>query len=131
MGVSGKWIKALVGLKKSEKAQSSEKGDNSSQRTTTSKFRHRRKHSVEIDADKLQEFSDNVAEPIGEANIHSVPDVSESPSASLQAQNVADNQQILREEWAATRIQTAFRGFLKKGWMFYLVGFIGNDTAIS
>ncbi|KAK8683305.1 hypothetical protein V6N13_039369 [Hibiscus sabdariffa] len=28
MGVSGKWIKALVGLKKTEKSQSSEKGEN-------------------------------------------------------------------------------------------------------
>lgn len=28
MGVSGKWIKALVGLKKSEKSQSSVKDDN-------------------------------------------------------------------------------------------------------
>lgn len=28
MGVSGKWIKALVGLKKSEKSQSSEKDEN-------------------------------------------------------------------------------------------------------
>lgn len=28
MGVSGKWIKALVGLRKSEKSQSSEKDEN-------------------------------------------------------------------------------------------------------
>ena len=28
MGVSGKWIKALVGMKKSEKSQSSEKEEN-------------------------------------------------------------------------------------------------------
>lgn len=28
MGVSGKWIRALVGLKKSEKSQSSEKDEN-------------------------------------------------------------------------------------------------------
>jgi hypothetical protein len=28
MGVAGKWIKALVGLKKSEKSQSSEKDEN-------------------------------------------------------------------------------------------------------
>lgn len=91
----------------------------SSQRTATSKFRQRRKHSVDFDADKLQEeFKDNVAEPVGDAN-HSVLDASESPSASLQVQDVAHNQKALREEWAATRIQTAFRGFL----VFFLVSF--------
>lgn len=111
MGVSGKWFKALVGIKKSEKSQSLDKDEN---RTSASKFRHRRKHSVEFDGDKFEEEfdnHDNVA-TVGDTNVVSVPDASESPSASLQVQDVAHNQQVLREEWAATRIQTAFRGFL-------------------
>ncbi|KAJ0020013.1 hypothetical protein Pint_31663 [Pistacia integerrima] len=67
MGVSGKWIRALVGLKKSEKSPSSEKDEN---RAAASKFRHRRKHSVEIDTDKLQdEFDQNAAPLVGDANI--------------------------------------------------------------
>ena len=85
----------------------------SSQRTATSKFQHRRKRSVEFDADKLQEeFNDNVTASFGDANTNSVPEASESVSASLKVHDIGHNEQILREELAATRIQTAFRGFL-------------------
>lgn len=36
-----------------------------------------------------------------------------SPQAQdAQAQEAAHNEQSVKEEWAATRIQTAFRGFL-------------------
>ncbi|KAG4385951.1 hypothetical protein GLYMA_12G189900v4 [Glycine max] len=73
MGVSGKWIKALVGLKKSEKPGSSEKDGN------VGKFHHQRRHGVEFD----------------------------------NAHDAAHNQQM-REELAAIRIQTAFRGFLAR-----------------
>ncbi|KAJ6691603.1 IQ-DOMAIN 5-RELATED [Salix purpurea] len=116
MGVPGKWFKALVGLKKSEKSQSLDKEEN---RATASKFRHRRKHSVEFDADKIQEEFHNHNHNDGDANIRSVPDAFESPFDSLQVQDIAHNQQVLREEMAATRIQTAFRGFLV--WLIYVI----------
>ena len=77
------------------------------------KVRHRRKHSVEINTDVLQEeFNQNAAPPVVDANNHSVVDAADSPSSSLQVQDSAQVQQNTREEWAATRIQTAFRGFL-------------------
>ncbi|KAF1896486.1 hypothetical protein Lal_00034184 [Lupinus albus] len=108
MGVSGKWIRALVGLKKSDKPESSEKDG-----IKVSKFRHRRKTSIEIDNGKLQNESDKGSiPPIEDADAYSNRYVHHSPCTSQQAQVIANNQQITREEWAATFIQTAFRGFL-------------------
>ncbi|XVF69287.1 hypothetical protein PTKIN_Ptkin11bG0068900 [Pterospermum kingtungense] len=121
MGVSGKWIKALVGLKKSEKSQSSEKEEN---RAAASNFRHQRKHSVEFDTNKLQEeLEQDAASPARDANTHVTADVAGSPSGSLEVHDAPLNEHA-REEWAATRIQTAFRGFLARRALKALKGLV-------
>ncbi|KAF8395474.1 hypothetical protein HHK36_019420 [Tetracentron sinense] len=113
MGVSGKWLKTLVGLRRSEKSQSSEKDDNRT--TATSRFWHRRKNSIEFDTDILkEEFAHNTVPPVGDANISSNSDTASSPCSSLQVQAAAQVQENVKEEWAATHIQTVFRGFLRE-----------------
>ncbi|MCD9637743.1 hypothetical protein HAX54_021181 [Datura stramonium] len=113
MGVSSKWIRALVGLKKPEKSHSSEKDENKS--GGTGKFWHRRKHSVEIDSNLLQKeltYDDTVAGSVEDISSTSVPVASNSPSSSHQLDHAPQAKQSMREEMAAIRIQTAFRGFL-------------------
>nr|KYP65504.1 Protein IQ-DOMAIN 1 [Cajanus cajan] len=111
MGVSGKWIKALVGRKKSEKPDSLEKDGIGNK---VSKYRDQKKHSVEFDDGKLpNEFDSDATQPTGDNNGHTNTDAHCSPSTSQQAHDADHNHQN-RQEWAAIRIQTAFRGFLAR-----------------
>lgn len=92
------------------------------QRTgATGKFWHRRKHSVEFDPDLLQEeLNQDAARPAEDSDIPSFSEAACTPSSSVQVQDAGQIQQQ-REEWAATRIQTAFRGFLVRLYFYIFI----------
>ena len=81
--------------------------------TAVGEPQHRRNQSIDIDNNALQEHGQS-SESSADANVRLVSDVAASPSTSIPVQSEAEEHQRNREEWAATYIQTAFRGFLVK-----------------
>ena len=72
----------------------------------------------------------NASSPAEDANTHATADAAGSPSGSLEVHDTALNEHE-REEWAATRIQKAFRGFLVLIPIFHLLSMSNENLKYS
>ena len=95
-------------------------------RASASRFWHRRRQSADLDgAIKGDEFIVGTAPSTGELDIQSSSNSASSPSLHVQVSYQAE--QNLKEECAATVIQTAFRAFL----VLYAVSFTECPSSLK
>ncbi|KAK6129498.1 hypothetical protein DH2020_036731 [Rehmannia glutinosa] len=111
MGASGKWVKALMGLKKPDK------DDNEKVVGKSKKWRLWRSSSGDISGAQLKGFKRN-GEFVGGSDFNSdFSSVNKNVFTTAMATVVRappKDFRAVRQEWAAIRIQTAFRGFLAR-----------------
>nr|XP_051219874.1 uncharacterized protein LOC127337036 [Lolium perenne] len=100
MGASGKWIKTLVGLKPATAAEKHGKGRKWSRLWRSSSGGQGQRGAASAAASEVSETSSSAA-----------ADALSSVVAAVVRAMPGDFR-VIRHEWAALRIQTAFRGFL-------------------
>lgn len=115
MGISARWLKSLVGLRKVEKQQHREQdgdvGRIVQERGVVYQFHCQNQHSQ--DHDNLvtpEEFPDGNSPSEGDCDVASCSE----PAFSSLNEPLPQTEEELREIWAATIIQTAFRAFLAR-----------------
>ncbi|XP_012077262.1 protein IQ-DOMAIN 1 isoform X1 [Jatropha curcas] len=105
MGASGKWVKSLIGLKKSDKEENEKMGK-------SKKWKLWRSSSGDLGSSWKGFKGSNKAaseasgsSPMTDAFSAAMATVVRAPQKGFR---------VVRQEWAAIRIQTAFRGFLAR-----------------
>ncbi|KAK4277334.1 hypothetical protein QN277_015348 [Acacia crassicarpa] len=105
MGASGKWVRSLIGLRKSDKDDHAKEGGGKSK-----KWRLWRSSSGDMSSWKgfrgnHRAASEGSGSPVANAFTAAMATVIRAPPKDFR---------LVRQEWAAIRIQTAFRGFLAR-----------------
>nr|CAB3498699.1 unnamed protein product [Digitaria exilis] len=118
MGISSKWIKSLVGIRKQEKGHNAEKqqkgqnAESSETRNSADQSLHKRKHSLDAEGALAVEEIPVRSETLTNDNNTQTTSSSICPGSTSLDVYASQTEHASKEEVAATLIQSAFRAFL-------------------
>ncbi|KAL8522242.1 hypothetical protein ACS0TY_012399 [Phlomoides rotata] len=108
MGASGKWVKALIGLKKTDKDDNEKVGGKGK------KWKIWKSSSGDLGGPSWKNLKKNGGSSDFSSDSSSVNNDAYTAAVATVVRAPPKDFKVVRQEWAAIRIQTAFRGFLAR-----------------